>query len=86
MAYAVRRFGGDPESAQVRSPVDLYPDDFESGRLAYLAGRSQDDCPYKHDEKAKPDYQPGQRQAWLSGWLEAAYFSDYWRRKNEVKK
>lgn len=65
--------------------MDLYPDDFESGRLAYIAGRVQEDCPYKHDEKVKPDYQPGQRQAWLAGWLEAAYFSDYWRRKNEIK-
>lgn len=63
--------------------VERFPEDFEGGRLAYLAGRGQDDCPYRHDAKVKANYQPGQRQAWLAGWLEAAYFTDYWRRKLE---
>lgn len=67
----------------MKTPVDLFPDDFEAGRIAYLAGRKQEDCPYRHDPDRKPDYQSGQRQAWIAGWLEAKYFRDYWRRKNE---
>lgn len=67
----------------MKSPVEIYPEDFESGKLAFLAGRDQEDCPYKHDKKTVPEYRNGQRQAWMAGWLEAAYFTDYWRRKLE---
>ena len=70
----------------MNGPKDDFPDDFESGRLAYLAGRDQSDCPYRHDKEEIPDYRPGQRRAWLAGWLEAAYFTDYWRRKLEREK
>lgn len=68
----------------MNSPVDKWPDDFEAGRLAYLAGRVQSDCPYRHEPDKPRTYKSGQRQAWLAGWLEAAYFTDYWRRKRET--
>ena len=68
----------------MKSPEKIFTDDFESGRLAYIAGVSIDDCPYGHDGKTKPEYRNGQRKSWMAGWLEAEYFAKYRRRKGEI--
>lgn len=61
-------------------PCAKFPADFEAGKLAFAEGLGIESCPYPEPNDKRIDYQGGQRQSWLAGYLEAEYFEKYWRR------